>query len=58
MASNTAMTGHAANTIKASAFNISAGTAVKPIYLKDGIPTACDYTLGASVPSNAVFTDT
>ncbi len=34
------------------------GTATKPIYLDAGVPKACTYTLGKSVPSNAVFTDT
>lgn len=36
----------------------SAGSATQPIYFKDGKPTATGYTLGKSVPSNAVFTDT
>ena len=52
------MTGSAANTIKAAALTVSAGSATKPIYFNDGIPTACNYTLEKSVPSNAVFTDT
>lgn len=34
------------------------GTATQPIYLDGGTPKACTYTLGKSVPSNAVFTDT
>lgn len=34
------------------------GSATNPIYLKSGTATACTYTLGASVPSGAVFTDT
>lgn len=34
------------------------GSATQPIYLNAGVPTACTYTLGKSVPSNAVFTDT
>lgn len=34
------------------------GSATQPIYLNAGAPTACTYTLGKSVPSNAVFTDT
>lgn len=34
------------------------GGSTTPIYLNNGIPTACSYTLGKSVPSNAVFTDT
>ena len=34
------------------------GSATNPIYLDDGIPTACSYQLNKTVPSNAVFTDT
>ena len=34
------------------------GSATQPIYLDDGNPTACTYSLGKSVPSDAVFTDT
>ncbi len=36
----------------------SAGTTVQPVYFKDGKPTACTYSLNASVPSGAKFTDT
>lgn len=36
----------------------TAGSATCPIYFSDGKPVACTYTLGKSVPSNAVFTDT
>ena len=36
----------------------SAGSATQPIYFSGGKPVACSYTLGKSVPSNAVFTDT
>lgn len=36
----------------------SAGSSTQPIYFSSGKPTACSYTLGKSVPSNAVFTDT
>lgn len=36
----------------------SAGSATQPIYFSSGKPVACTYTLGKSVPSNAVFTDT
>lgn len=36
----------------------SAGSATNPIYFSNGKPAACTYTLGKSVPSNAVFTDT
>lgn len=34
------------------------GSATKPIYLNNGVPTAINYTIEKSVPSNAVFTDT
>ena len=33
------------------------GSATQPIYLSVGTATACTYTLGKSVPSDAVFTD-
>lgn len=36
----------------------SAGSATQPVYFSSGKPVACTYTLGKSVPSNAVFTDT
>ena len=36
----------------------SKGSATQPVYLNAGVPTACTYTLGKSVPSNALFTDT
>ena len=36
----------------------SAGSATNPIYFSNGKPTACTYTLGKSVPSDAKFTDT
>lgn len=34
------------------------GSSTQPVYFTGGKPTACSYTLGKSVPSNAVFTDT
>lgn len=34
------------------------GSSTQPVYFSGGKPTACSYTLGKSVPSNAVFTDT
>lgn len=35
------------------------GSATKPVYInQNGYPVACNYTLGASVPSDAKFTDT
>ncbi len=36
----------------------SAGSATQPVYFSNGKPAACSYTLGKSVPSNAVFTNT
>lgn len=36
----------------------SAGSATQPVYFSDGKPVATTYTLGKSVPSDAVFTDT
>ena len=42
----------------ATALTSSAGSATQPIYFSNGKPVACSYTLGKSVPSNAVFTDT
>ena len=36
----------------------TAGSATQPVYFNEGKPVACTYTLGKSVPSNAVFTDT
>ncbi len=42
----------------AAKLSSSAGSATQPIYFSGGKPVACSYTLGKSVPSNAVFTDT
>ena len=42
----------------ATQLSSSAGSATQPIYFSNGKPAACSYTLGKSVPSNAVFTDT
>ena len=42
----------------ANKLNSNAGSATQPIYFKNGVPSACTYTLGASVPSGAKFTDT
>ena len=36
----------------------SAGGTTQPVYFSDGKPVAIAYTIGKSVPSNAVFTDT
>lgn len=36
----------------------SKGSATQPVYFSNGVPVATTYTLGKSVPSDAVFTDT
>ena len=46
------------NASTATALTSSAGSATQPVYFSSGKPVACSYTLGKSVPSNAVFTDT
>lgn len=46
------------NASSATKLSTSAGSATTPVYFSDGKPVACTYTLGKSVPSNAVFTDT
>ncbi len=42
----------------ADKLNTNAGSATQPVYFSNGVPVATTYTLGKSVPSNAVFTDT
>ena len=49
---------HATSSDTATALASSAGSTTQPIYFSGGKPVACSYTLGKSVPSNAVFTDT
>ena len=49
-------TGGSANS--AVRLDTSAGSATNPVYFSGGKPVACTYTLGKSVPSDAVFTDT
>ena len=46
------------NASTATALTSNAGSSTQPIYFSGGKPVACTYTLGKSVPSNAVFTDT
>ena len=46
------------NANTATALTSSAGSSTQPIYFSGGKPVVCTYTLGKSVPSNAVFTDT
>ena len=42
----------------ANKINTDAGSTTQPVYFSGGIPKATTYTLGKSVPSDAVFTDT
>lgn len=46
------------STTTATQLSSSAGSATQPVYFSGGKPVATSYTLGKSVPSNAVFTDT
>lgn len=46
------------NIATATALTSSAGSATQPVYFNEGKPVKCTYTLGKSVPSTAVFTDT
>lgn len=46
------------NADTATKLGTSAGSGTQPVYFSGGKPVACTYTLGKSVPSNAVFTDT
>lgn len=52
---STNISGTAAIANKLGSSNV--GSATQPIYLSAGTATACTYTLGKSVPSDAVFTD-
>ena len=51
-------TDNVASATSADKLNKDAGSATQPVYFKNGIPVAATYTLGKSVPSDAVFTDT
>lgn len=51
-----ALTGNADTATKLGTADI--GSATQPMYLDNGTPKACTYTLGKSVPSDAKFTDT
>ena len=42
----------------ANKLTTNAGSATQPVYFVNGVPVATTYTLGKSVPSDAVFTDT
>lgn len=53
-----ALSGNATTATTASKLGTNAGSSTRPVYFSGGVPVACSYTLGKSVPSNAVFTDT
>lgn len=44
--------------LSAEKLNSNAGSATQPVYFSQGKPVATDYELNATVPANAVFTDT
>ena len=46
------------NATTATALTTNAGSKTQPIYFSGGKPAATTYSLGKSVPSTAVFTDT
>lgn len=48
----------AASADSAKKLTTNAGSATQPVYFSNGVPVATTYTLGKSVPANAVFTDT
>lgn len=50
--------GKTAAAASANKLNTNAGSGTQPVYFANGVPVATTYTLGKSVPSNAVFTDT
>ena len=49
-----AQTAEVANKVGTS----TVGSASKPVYMSNGVPTELGYTIETSVPSGAVFTDT
>lgn len=60
-AGSSSVGGPATSAIKADSadtLNADAGSVTNPVYFANGIPVKTTYTLGKSVPSNAVFTDT
>lgn len=42
----------------AAKLTTSAGSATQPVFFSNGVPVATTYSLGKSVPANALFTDT
>lgn len=55
---STTYLGKTAAAASANKLNANAGSATQPIYFSNGIPVATTFTLEASVPSGAKFTDT
>ena len=58
VASAASCTGNASTATTATKLGTDAGSATQPVYFSGGKPVATTYTLGASVPSGAKFTDT
>lgn len=52
------LSGNATTATTASKLSTNAGSATQPVYFNNGVPVATTYTLGASVPADAKFTDT
>lgn len=50
--------GKTAAAASANKLNTNAGSVTQPVYFANGVPVKTTYTLGASVPSGAKFTDT
>lgn len=55
---STTYLGKTAAAASANKLNTDAGSATHPVYFNNGVPVATTYTLEASVPSGAKFTDT
>lgn len=49
---------HATEADAADQLNSNAGSATKPVYFENGLPTECSFEVKTSVPANAKFTDT
>lgn len=47
----------AGSALSAAALTSNAGSSTQPVYFSGGKPVACSYTLGKSVPADALFTD-
>ena len=55
---STTYLGKTAAAASANKLNTNAGSATHPVYFSNGVPVATTFTLEASVPSGAKFTDT